>query len=153
MIRIAIILLATALLGSGSAVASWFAKPVDSQASKCSLESRKTEIFDGYQNTTIYIIVDGVSVAVKSASVLDPGFSDIHIQVDKKTAFPVDKVIQNKTALFDSNYAAIIEQFIAGIEVKVNLRFWPTWPATGVHSAKFSLIGFTKALKEMSDCR
>ena len=32
------------------------------------------------------------------------------------------------------------------------LRFWPEWPATGTHSATFSLIGFTKAYGELSGC-
>lgn len=111
------------------------------------------EVFDGYQKTAVYIVVDGASVAVKSASVLDPGFSDIGMQVDKKAFIAVDKITQDKTALFDSNYAVIIEQFKPGLEVRVQLRFWPTWPATGTHSASFSLIGFTKAFTEMSECK
>lgn len=146
-------LLVIALLGSGSAPANWFPKPVESQAAKCALESQKMEISDGYQSTTVYIVVDNSSVAVKSASVLDPGFSDIQMRVDKKAPISVDKVVQDKTALFDSNYAVIVDQFKAGVEVVVNLRFWPTWPATGVHSAKFSLVGFTKAFTAVSDCR
>lgn len=111
------------------------------------------EVFDGYQHTAVYIVVDGASVAVKSASVLDPGFSDIGMQVDKKAFVVVDKITQDKTALFDSNYGVIIEQFKPGLEVTVQLRFWPTWPATGTHSARFSLIGFTKAFTEMSKCK
>jgi hypothetical protein len=35
----------------------------------------------------------------------------------------------------------------------VRLRFWPTWPATGTHSATFSLIGFTRAYEQLAGCR
>ena len=33
--------------------------------------------------------------------------------------------------------------------LRVQLRFWPEWPATGTHAATFSLIGFTKAYAEL----
>lgn len=154
--RTTTILLISALLGSGSAAANWVVKPVQAalgQASKCILESEKKEIFDGYQKTAIYIVVDGASVAVKSASLLDPGFSDIGMKVDKDAFIATDKVIQDKTASFDSNYAIIVEEFKRGLKVNVQLRFWPTWPVTGTHSATLSLIGFTKAFTEMSDCK
>jgi hypothetical protein len=65
----------------------------------------------------------------------------------------MDKVIQDKTASFDSNYAIIVEEFKRGLKVNVQLRFWPTWPVTGTHSATLSLIGFTKAFAELSDCK
>lgn len=154
--RTTTILLISALLGSGSAAANWVVKPVQGasgQASKCLLESEKKEIFDGYQNIAIYIVVDGASVAVKSASVLDAGFSDIGMQVDKDAFIAMDKVIQDRTASFDANYAIIVEEFKRGLKVNVQLRFWPTWPVTGTHSATLSLIGFTKAFTEMSDCK
>lgn len=155
--RTTTILLISALLGSGSAAATdWVVKPVQGasgQASKCIMESDKKEIFDGYQNIAIYIVVDGASVAVKSASVLDPGFSDIGMHVDKDAFIAMDKVIQDKTASFDSNYAIIVEEFKRGLKVNVQLRFWPTWPVTGTHSATLSLIGFTKAFAELSDCK
>lgn len=155
--RTTTILLISALLGSGSATAAdWVVKPVQGasgQASKCILESEKKEIFDGYQNITFYIVVDGASVAVKSASVLDPGFSDIGMKADKDAFIAMDKVIQDKTASFDSNYAVIVEEFKRGLKVNVQLRFWPTWPVTGTHSATLSLIGFTKGFTEMSDCK
>jgi hypothetical protein len=35
----------------------------------------------------------------------------------------------------------------------VQLRFWPTWPATGTHSVTFSLIGFTRAYAQLGDCK
>jgi hypothetical protein len=154
--RTTTILLISALLGSGSAAADWVVKPVQDasrQASKCILESEKKEIFDGYQNITFYIVVDGASVAVKSASVLDPGFADIGVKVDKDAFIAMDKVIQDKTASFDSNYAVIVEEFKRGLKANVQLRFWPTWPVTGTHSATLSLIGFTKGFTEMSDCK
>jgi hypothetical protein len=37
--------------------------------------------------------------------------------------------------------------------VQVQLRFWPTWPKTGTHSATFSLIGFTRTHAGLAECR
>ena len=126
MTRITVTLLAIALCAGGNATANWSVMKLEGQESKCMLESERIEIFDGYQNTAIRMVVDGNSVAVKSVSTLDPGFSDIGIQVDKKAFIHANKVTQDKTASFDINHAALIEQFKAGLEVTVQLRFWPT---------------------------
>jgi hypothetical protein len=85
--------------------------------------------------------------------VLDAGFSDIGMAVDQEEFIPMDKLGGEKTALFDSKYDRIVEQFKAGTRVRVQLRFWPTWPATGTHSTEFTLIGFTKAFGDLSGCR
>ena len=61
--------------------------------------------------------------------------------------------VADRKALFDSNYERVVAQFKAGTRVKVQLRFWPTWPATGTHATTLSLIGFTRAYGELAECR
>jgi hypothetical protein len=119
----------------------------------CTITSAKMPVDDGYQKVSAQIIVDSKTVIVKADSELDPGFSDIGMKVGSRDLIPMDKVNQKKHAVFESNYAKIIEQFKEGREVSVRLRFWPTWPITGTHSVSFSLIGFTKAYTEGMKCK
>ena len=119
----------------------------------CVITSAKMHVNDGYQEVSAQIIVDSNTVVVKTDSVLDPGFSDIGMSVGKRDLIMIDKVKQEKQAVFDSNYAKIVQQFKEGLVVTVQLRFWPTWPVTGIHTVSFSLIGFLKAYEEAMQCK
>jgi len=119
----------------------------------CTATSAKMPVDDGYQKTSAQIIVDSKTVTVKTESELDSGFSDIGMKIGNRDWIPVDTVAQKKQAVFEANYAKIIDQFKLGKEVTVRLRFWPTWPVTGTHPATFSLIGFTKAYTEAMSCK
>ena len=131
--------------------ADWTVKSGD--GSGCILESSPESLSDGYQTTTARIRVDGKTVSVSSPSVFDTGFNDIRIVVDEQEAFPMDRLADPRTAVFESRHAALVEQFKRGLRARVQLRFWPTWPATGTHSATFSLIGFTRAHLQLGGCK
>ena len=148
--------LALLALGGSAAADEWSVKTVprtDGPGTRCVLESARQSLSDGYQDTMAYVTVDGRSVAVTSASNLDPGFSDIGLVIDQESLVPMDQLAGMKTAHFDTKYARLVELFKAGARLRVQLRFWPEWPATGTHSAIFSLIGFTKAYGELAGCR
>jgi|SRR5215471_1075264 len=119
----------------------------------CAVESSPESLPDGYQTTTARIVVDARSVAVTSPSVFDPGFDDIAIEVDQGALTPMDRLADPRTATFESRYAALVDQFKRGLRARLQLRFWPTWPATGTHSAVVSLIGFTRAYAQLEDCK
>jgi hypothetical protein len=153
-IRVAV--LALVALTGPAAAAAWTVRSVpqaDGTGSRCVVESDRQALSDGYQTTTAFVTVDGRSVAVTSASNLDPGSGDIGLVVDQEALVPMDRLAGPKTALFDSKHARLVELFKAGLRLRVQLRFWPEWPATGTHSATFSLIGFTKAYGELAGCR
>jgi hypothetical protein len=159
MSHVAIVLLALALSLTETGVAraaDWTVKTVaraDGPGVGCMLESSRQSLPDGYQKTTAYISVTPRSVTVISVSVLDGGFKDIGLVVDQRELIPMDRLEGDKTAIFDSQYDRVVEQFKVGLQARVQLRFWPTWPATGAHSTTFSLIGFTKAYDQLSGCR
>jgi hypothetical protein len=88
-----------------------------------------------------------------SGAPLDAGNGDIGLAVDREGFVKMDRLEGTKIALFDSKYDALVAQFKAGTQVRVQLRFWPTWPATGAHSTTLSLIGFTKGYGQLSECR
>ncbi len=140
-----------ALIVVTAAVAPAFA--TDWTVTQCVLESSRQPIHDGYQETTVYFTVTPRSVKLVSAAPLDASSSDLGFKVDKEPFVGIDRLDGDRAALFDSNYERVIEQFKAGTQLKVQLRFWPTWPATGSHSATLSLIGFTRAYGELAGCR
>jgi len=150
------VVLALMLLGGPAAAAEWSVKTVprtDGPGTRCVLESTRQSLPDGYQDTTAYVTVDSGSVAVTSGSNLDGGLSDIGLVVDQEPLVPMDQLVGMKTALFATKHGRLVELFKAGNRLRVQLRFWPEWPATGTHSATFSLIGFTKAYGELAGCR
>ncbi len=136
--------------------ADWTVRPAPTGpggTSRCVLESERQPVFDGYQTTWAQIAVDDKAVRVTSASTLDGGDRDIGMVVDEGRFAPAEEVVDQRTALFAAQYQTLVEEFKRGRQVRVQLRFWPTWPKTGTHSATFSLIGFTRAHTRMSECR
>jgi hypothetical protein len=144
--------MAVLLIASPSAVAAeWTLKP--RTAAGCVVESPPASVSDGYQTTTARVSVDAAKVSVSSPSVLDASFKDIGIAVDEHPLIPMDRVADSRTAVFESQYGTLVEQFKRGLRARLQLRFWPTWPATGTHDATVSLIGFTKAHAGLLECR
>jgi hypothetical protein len=129
------------------------------------LVSNTLPVQDGYQETQAYMVVSTDAIIVKTRVPLDDGFNDIGLQVDKNPFITMDRVLEERSALFASSYAKIIEQFKKGPaparkgqsppipKVRVQLRFWPTWPVTGTHDVEFNLEGFSKAYAEMVACQ
>lgn len=138
--------IATILL-SGMASADWTVKRIRGEKNqpRCILESEKKTLYDGYQDTEAFMRLDDKSLLIMTESNIDPNFSDVGLQVDGYGFIRMDKVSMEKRALFESEIATIINQFKAGVTAKVQLRFWPTWPATKTYSVTFSLIGFREA--------
>lgn len=142
------------MAGTVATAADWqIGQAMGGSKAVCALNSAKNPVHDGYQQVSAQIIVDKDVVIVKSDSILDPSFSDIGMRVGDREFVPMDKVRDQKQAVFESNYSKIVQQFKEGREVNVQLRFWPTWPATGTHSVSFSLMGFTKAYAEALNCK
>jgi hypothetical protein len=144
-------ILSVALLAQAAGATDWVVKP--GAAGGCALESSAEPVPDGYQATTARIRFDGKTVSIVSPSVFDGGSNDIGIAVDADPFVPMDRLADPRTVVFEKPYAELVEQFKRGLTARVQLRFWPTWPATGTHSATFGLIGFTRAHAGLADCK
>jgi hypothetical protein len=152
----ALVVLAVALIVSSPATAQWNVRnePASGGATpSCVMVTERQELPDGYQKTWAQILVDNETVRVTSASQLDPGDGDIGLVVDDGSFVRVDEVVASRTAVFKSRYDELVEGFKRGLKVRVQLRFWPTWPKTSTHSATFSLIGFTRTHARLAECR
>jgi hypothetical protein len=149
-------LLVGALSGSPTAAAGWSLRAEPATGGKvpgCSMVSEQQPIPDGYQQTWAQILVDREAIRVTSPSQLDPADGDIGLSVDEGAFVRIDEVIDKRTAVFRTQYQPLVEDFKRGLKVRVQLRFWPTWPKTGTHSATFSLIGFTRTHAGLAECR
>jgi hypothetical protein len=149
-------LLALALASPGPAGADWSVRPEPAAPGKptsCVMLTEQQPLPDGYQKSWAQIQVDRQTVRVTSASQLDPGDGDIGLFVDDGPFVKFDEVVGGRTAVFRTQYDTLIEDFKRGLKVRVQLRFWPTWPKTSTHSATFSLIGFTRTHERLADCR
>ena len=133
-----------------AAVTEWTLAP---SGTGCAIESSPESVEDGYQTTTARIRVDRKALLVSSPSAFDGGLNDIGISVDGQPMIPMDRLNNARTAVFESRYATLVEQMKRGARGRVQLRFWPTWPATGTHAVTFSLIGFTRAYARLEQCQ
>ena len=136
------------------ALAEWTvqSEPSGTGGYSCFLQTEQQAIFDGYHNSLVHVKVTTTEVLVKADSPIDVEFRDIGIKVDNNALIPMDGLADRFTSRYASSYSGIIEQFIKGRQLQVQLRFWPEWPTTGPHSMAFSLSGFTKAYNAMKNC-
>lgn len=143
------------VFGSSSATGAWTVREVNPAAgpsSGCLLETSWQTMFDGYQDTQVQVAVHAEHINVRAKAPLDASFGDIHLAVDGGSPMVMTALSADKVATFESASAALMEQFKSGRVLSLQLRFWPAWPQTGPRSVEFSLMGFTKAHREMIAC-
>jgi hypothetical protein len=140
--------LALCILGAAAAESVWERvspggeKDLDA---RCAIRSASATVSDGYQDIAVHLAVTPSAILVRTESPLDASFSDIGLEVDENEFVAMDGVFRRQSAQFSKAYQELVQQFKKGRSVRAQLRFWPTWPVTGIHSVSFSLIGFTKA--------
>ena len=127
--------------------------PVSRQTT-CLLSSDTQSTSDGYDSTPVTLILSSKSLFVVTESELDPSFKDLQLTVDDKPSINGAEIIHKNYLVFDLNATKLAQILLLGKQVTVNLRFWPTWPATQSFPVRFSLNGFGKAYDELNqNCR
>ncbi len=124
-----------------------------SDSSPCFLFTPVKSIDDGQGQTPVALRLDTNALHVTTNSNIDAEFGDLGISVDGKDMIMIDSVVRETNVVFESEVATLVDQFIAGRNAKLQLRFWPTWPSTGPKTVEFSLMGFTKAHTQMKECQ
>lgn len=140
---------------SSGAFAQWTIQKQTESSGKgpvCIMRTEWRKIFDGYQDTEVQIVVHADAVEVRSKAPLDKGADVIGLRVDTKPLVKIESIPTEKTAIFSAAYTTLIDQFKKGALLQLHLQFWPTWPKTGVHTADFSLIGFSKTHQDFIEC-
>lgn len=118
----------------------------------CALESRQQSFYDGYQDTVVFVRIDKQALRLVTDANVDYEQSGAELRVDQRDPIPATGIEHEGTLLFEHRLDDIVEQFIAGNRVYLQLRLWPTWPDKGVHQIEFSLLGFARAWAALAAC-
>lgn len=118
----------------------------------CVLVSPEVTIDDGQGDTPIRLEIDQQRLLARTGSNIDVEFGDLGVIVDDGEFIPPDRVVGDTDLEFRERAGEIVKSFIAGRRARLQFRFWPTWPTTGVKTAEFSLIGFTRAYRRLAEC-
>ena len=119
----------------------------------CFMRSAEAVIRLDEDETRLYLLLSGQNLYLVTNSIIDTSYTDSRINVDKYDPISVAQYTDDKTALisaFDPNY---LVQFIKGYWASVYMGFWPSWEKTGLHEARFDLIGFTRTYTEYIQCQ
>lgn len=108
---------------------------------------------DGYSETKVKLRLTADVLLIKTNSNIDLSFKDVGLKVDRNDFIAADDVMDEKNVVFRSELATIVEQFIKGLRVTLQIRYWPTYPATNNYQTDFSLLGFTNAYQEYKSCQ
>lgn len=161
-------MLGSLLLVPNVALADWTVKRLTNAQGaleRCVVEATPFTMSDGYQSTEVVVSVSRDSVQVKTKAPLDENFRDLSLQVDKHPPVALELLVGDRVALVTTQYASLVEQMKRGSTpppkgqkppsptLKLQLRFWPTWPARGLQTADLSLEGFRKAYTELGTCK
>jgi hypothetical protein len=119
----------------------------------CVLETENARMSDGYSETKVKLRLTADVLLIKTNSNIDLSFKDVGLKVDRNDFIAADDVMDEKNVVFRSELATIVEQFIKGLRVTLQIRYWPTYPATNNYQTDFSLLGFTNAYQEYKSCQ
>ena len=122
-------------------------------AGACAMVTPVIVINDGHGETEVQLKLNREQMVVITDSNIDNSKQDLGLRVDNNPFIGITGLSGEMNVVFGKDQIdTIIDQFVPGRRVIIYLRFWPTWPETGIKEAEFSLIGFTKTLQSLSQC-
>lgn len=129
------------------------AKDPVSKQSTCLLISSTKHTDDGQTSTPIKLIYNGEIFITTTDSNIDPRYADVGLQVDDNSRHTIDRLFKKTDAIFETDVERIRDEFKRGLNAKLILGFWPTWPVTKSYAIDFDLRGFTKAYNKFLQCK
>ena len=121
------------------------AKDPVSKQNTCLLISSTKHTEDGQTNTPVKLSYNGEIFIATTDSNIDLSYTD--------SRHTIDRLFKHTSAIFETDAELIRDEFKRGLNAKLILGFWPTWPATRSYAIEFDLRGFTKAYNEFQQCR
>ena len=120
---------------------------------KCVLESNKVDFFDGYDNTGLKFRVLDNELFLLTKSNIDMSFNDVGLQVGSNEFLHADNVVLDQNVVITKEMPKLLTQLRKSSETRVQLRFWPSYPATKAYSQLVALDGFLPAYQVYQDCQ
>ena len=120
---------------------------------KCVLESNKIYFYDGYDNTGLKFRVLNNELYLLTKSNIDMSFNDVGLQVGKNEFLHADNVVFDQNVVFTKEMPKLLAQLRQSPDMRVQLRFWPSYPATKAYSEVVALNGFLSAYEAYENCQ
>lgn len=120
---------------------------------QCVLESNRIDFYDGHDNTGLRFRMLNNELYLLTRSNIDMSFNDVGVQVGRNAFLHADRIFRDQNVVINSALPALISQLRKSGEARVQLRFWPTYPATKAYSQTVALDGFLPAYKAYMDCQ
>jgi hypothetical protein len=124
-----------------------------SDQTTCLMVSAVKHIDDGQTNTPVTVIYNGKVFVVQTKSNIDLSYPNLGLQVDSSKPVAIDRVYKSTDVIFESAAEQIRNEFIKGLDARLTLGFWPTWPKTRSYTVAFDLRGFTKTYEAFHQCQ
>ena len=128
------------------------AKDPVSKQNTCLLISSTKHTEDGQTSTPVKLSYNGEIFIAITNSNIDLSYADVGLQVDDHSRHTIDRLFKNTSAIFETDAELIRDEFKRGLNAKLILGFWPTWPVNKSYALEFDLRGFTKAYNEFLQC-
>lgn len=128
-------------------------RAVRGEAGECRLEAAEAVVSDGYDQTPVRLTLRDGAFFVATESNLDLGDQGLGLHVDRHPPVPIAEPVGLTGARLAADLGKLVPLMIRGRKAELRLKFWPTWPATGVKKVPYSLIGFTKAYRQFEACK
>jgi len=122
------------------------------KTTECLLISDPVTIADGYDMTSVQLLLTTGMLYVKTGSNIDLSYPQSGMQIDNGPLWAFDSVIKETSVTLGAHYEEVVSRFGYGKTVTAHLGFWPTWPMTETREASFSLEGIESSIARLTEC-
>lgn len=124
-----------------------------SKQTACLMVSAIKQSEDGQANTAVDLVYNGSLFIARTESNIDLSYPGLGLQVGNKEAHTIDRLHKQTSAVFEAQAQQIRDEFINGLNARLTLGFWPSWPKTRSYVIEFDLRGFTRVYQAFVNCQ
>ena len=124
-----------------------------SRKNACLMISKSNKMDDGQSKTAVYLIYNGRIFFARTKSNIDLSYPDLGLQIDNQPQHKISVLYKESSAAFTSNTVKMRDEFIKGLNARLTLAFWPSWPKTGSFESHFDLREFSDTYIRFLKCR
>ncbi|MBU6950277.1 hypothetical protein [Hahella sp. HN01] len=116
----------------------------------CRLRSERHPIFDGYENSNVWIEVLAKEINVYTRSNLDLTYPGVGLQLAEQTVLDFNEVFQETNARIKGDHSRALQN---ANKLTVKLGFWPSWPQTQTQQAVIPATVLKQAIPVFLNCK
>ncbi|WP_041598334.1 hypothetical protein [Hahella chejuensis] len=116
----------------------------------CRLRSERHPIFDGYENSSVWIEVLAKEVNVYTRSNVDLTYPGVGLQLAEQTVLDFNEVFQETNARIKGDHTRALQN---ASKLTVKIGFWPSWPQTQTQQAVIPATVLKQAIPVFLNCK